>query len=74
MKERHIFANGAGLYVMPATPAQLKPAVIECPFCKGDECGCCWCDHCGRIDVARFGMDVDDIRAMADAIHGVVSA
>jgi hypothetical protein len=27
--------------------------VTQCPFCEGDEDGCCFCDHSGRVYIGE---------------------
>jgi hypothetical protein len=34
--------------------------IVDCPYCKGDEFGCCVCDHTGKVDTSIVGVPVDN--------------
>ena len=37
--------------------------IRDCPFCNGDEFGCCMCDHSGIIDIRYYPhMDLNEIK------------
>ena len=41
--------------------------IIDCPFCEGDEFGCCACDHSGKIDTSETDLTFDEFRTLAEA-------
>lgn len=44
-------------------------SIVDCPFCEGDEWGCCFCDHSGKIYVGKGYVfeKVEDIKVTKES-------